>query len=71
MIINGDGGGPSFIVAGGQIPDSFLISRCANSRCKTCPNWIREDSIVSNVTNKTYSFVNHTGENINCHTQNV
>ena len=25
VIINGDGGGPSFIVAGGQIPDSFLI----------------------------------------------
>ena len=52
VIINGDGGGPSFIVAGGQIPDSFRISRCANSRCKTCPNLIREDSIVSNVTNK-------------------
>ena len=71
VIINRDEGGPSFIVAGGQIPDSFLISRCANARCKTCPNWIREDSIVSNVTNKTYSFINHTVENINCHTQNI
>ena len=71
VIVNLDEGGPSFIIAGGQIPESFLISSCANSRCKTCPNWNREHLIISNVTNKKYSLINHTGENINCHTQNI
>ena len=71
VIINLDEGGPSFIIAGRQIPESFLISRCANTRCKTCPNWNKDNSIISNVTNKKYLLINHTRENINCHTQNI
>ena len=38
VIVSIDAGGPSFIIAGGQVPESFLISICANARCKTCPN---------------------------------
>ena len=73
VIINGDGGGPSFTVAGGggRYPTRFLFLDVQTQDVRLVLIGIREDSIVSNITNKTYSFVNHTGENINCHTQNI
>ena len=71
VIMNIDAGSPSFIRAVRQISDPFYISRCADMRCKTCPKLNRSSKIKSSVTNKIYEMINHTGENLNCHSQNI
>ena len=72
VIMNLDGGSTSFIVALGQAPAaSFSLSRCKDKRCKTCPTFLLSKIVKSNVTNRTYDIINHTTENLNCHTQNI
>ena len=37
----------------------------------TCPSFNISKTFKSNVTNKTYNVVNHTGEDLTCHSQNI
>ena len=72
VIMNLGEGSTSFIVALGQAPAaSFSLSRCKDKRCKTCPTFLLSKIVKSNVTNRTYDMINHTTENLNCHTQNI
>ena len=71
VIVNTGEGSPSFIVAVGRVFESFTISRCADRRCKTCPKLNILKIIKSSVTNKIYEVINPTGENLNCHSQNL
>ena len=72
VIVNSDEGGPSFIVAVGSASDSRLaFGSCKDSRCKTCPTFVKSDRFRSNVTNHEYNVINHTGEVLTCHSQNI
>ena len=37
----------------------------------TCPIFIVNKTFLSNVTKKIYTIINHSGENISCHTSNL
>ena len=72
VIVNLDDGGTSFIVALGDASTTgFTISRCQNKKCKTCRTFNLSQEIVSNVTHRKYYTINRTGENLNCHSQNI
>ncbi len=72
VIVNLGEGSTSFIVARGRVSDaSYSISFCKDSRCFTCKTFMLEKTIVSNVTHRKYEVINHTGENLNCHSQNI
>jgi hypothetical protein len=44
--------------------------RICRSNCKACPQLITSSTFVSTVTGRTYSLINHSGEEINCKLQN-
>ena len=72
VIMNFGEGSTSFIVALGQTSAaSFSLSFCKDKRCKTCPTFRLSKIVQSNVTNRKYEIINHTGENLNCHSQNI
>ena len=72
VIVNLDDGGTSFIVALGDASTTgFTISRCKDKRCKTCRTFNLSQEIISNVTHRKYYTINRTGENLNCHSQNI
>ena len=72
VIVNSDEGGPSFIVAVGSASDSRLaFGSCKDSRCKTCPTFVKSDRFQSNVTNHEYNVINHTGEILTWHSTNI
>ena len=64
-------GSTSFIVALGQAFDNFSISKCRDSRCSTCPTFNLSKNFESNVTKRRYEVINHTKENLTCHSQNI
>ena len=64
-------GSTSFIVALGQAFDNFSISKCRDSRCSTCPTFSLSKNFESNVTKRRYEVINHTKENLTCHSQNI
>ena len=64
-------GSPSFIVALGPTLNRFALRKCSDRRCKTCPNFSTSNKFSSNVTNKPYKVVNPTGDDLNCHSQNI
>jgi hypothetical protein len=64
-------GSPSIIIALGSPLDRFAVRKCSDRRCKTCPNFSISKTFKSNVTHKTYKIVNPTGEDLNCHSQNI
>ena len=49
----------------------YAISRCQSRRCMTCPNFTTSKTFSSTVTQKTEKIINHSQENINCHSQNL
>jgi len=71
VIINLGEGSPSFIVARGPPLERYALRKCSDQRCMTCPNFNISKNFKSNVTNKIYKVVNHTGEDLNCHSQNI
>ena len=72
VIVNIDGGSTSFVVALGRASaTSYSISFCKDKRCMTCKTLILSKTIISNVTHRKYEAINHTGENLNCHSQNT
>ena len=71
VIINPGAGSPSFIMAVGRVFEPFTISRCADRRCKTCPKLNCSKNIKCSVTNRTFEVINPSGENLNCHSQNL
>ena len=72
VIVNLGEGSTSFIVAlGDASATSFTTSYCKDKRCKTCKTFNLSKEIVSNVTHRKYKIINHTGENLNCHSQNI
>ena len=72
VIVNSDEGGPSFIVTVGRTSETRLkFGSCKDTRCKTCPTFVKSDTFRSNVTNHEYNVINHTGEVLTCHTQNI
>ena len=57
VIITYEDGSPSVIRAhGNDLAAGFTASKCADRRCKTCPNLITSKSFKSTVTNKTYKI---------------
>ena len=72
VIVNLGEGSTSFIVARGDASDTgFSISRCKDKRCKTCKTLNTSREIISYVTKRRYRLINQTGENLNCHSQNI
>ena len=71
VIINIGEGSPSFIVALGPTLDRFALHKCSDRRCKTCPSLSTSKKFTSNVTNKSYTIVNPTGVDLNCHSPNI
>ena len=49
----------------------FTISKCASRRCMTCPKLSTSSTFQSSVTSKNYKIINHSGETISCHSQNL
>ena len=64
-------GNRSISSANGNHVTEDMFSKCKNKKCKTCPNMIFKKQISSNITNQTYPIINHSNENINCHSQNL
>ena len=72
VIVNSGEGGPSFIVAVGRASETRLtFDCCKDTRYKTCPTFVKSDRFRSNVTNHEYNVINHTGEVLTCHSQNI
>ena len=72
VIVNIGEGSTSFIVARGPVSDaSYSISLCKDKRCFTCKTFKLEKHVTSNTTHRKYKVINHTGENLNCHSQNI
>ena len=71
VIINFGEGSPSFIVALGPTLDRYVLRKCSDRRCMTCPKLNISKTFISNVTNKEYKVINHTGEDLDCHSQNI
>lgn len=70
VIMNIGEGSTSFIVAQGQASE-YSITKCRDKRCRTCPNFNTSKTVESNVTKRRYEVINHTGENLTCHSQNI
>ena len=64
-------GSTSFIVALGQASENYSISKCRDKRCLTCKNLSLSKTVKSNVTKRRYEVINHTSENLTCHSQNI
>ena len=72
VIVNIGEGSTSFIVAQGQASvTSYSVSFCKDKRCLTCKTFNISKEIISNTTHRKYEAINHTGENLNCHSQNI
>ena len=69
---NTEVGSPSVITANGNSSvASFTLGKCNKPRCKTCAFFLENKNIQSNVTHKSYTLINPSGENLNCQSQNV
>jgi len=45
--------------------------KCSRRRCMTCPKLSMSSQFTSNVTKKLYETINHSNEQISCHSQNL
>ena len=57
------------IANGAQQPAT--VSTCISKRRLTYPKFIVNKTFTTNVTNKKYTIITHSGENISCHTSNL
>ena len=57
--------------ANGNQPADSGIHRCNSTRCLTCPKFNTNKKFTSNVTHYNCQFINHSQENLNCHSQNL
>ena len=64
-------GGSSSLLAVGPTDADWVVTKCKDSRCKTCPYLSLSKKVISNVSHKIFEVVNHTGENLDCHSQNI
>ena len=48
----------------------FTLSKCTSMRCMTCPKLNIDHNFQSSGTQKSFNIINHSGENISCHSQN-
>lgn len=72
LIVNIAGwGSPAFIVREGPGPNHYSITKCGSARCETCKSLKLSKTVKSNCTHREYSVINHTNENLNCHSQNT
>ena len=72
VIVNLGEGSTSFIVARGPVPGArYSISLCKDKRCHTCRTFQLEKQVIWNTTQRKYEIINHTGEDLNCHSQNI
>ena len=70
LIVNLGEGSTSFIVTRDRSSE-YSITKCKDKRCKTCPKLNISKFCESNVTKRRYEVINHTTENLTCHSQNV
>ena len=70
LIVNLGEGSTSFIVTRDR-PSDFSITKCKDKRCQTCPKLNIIKFCESNVTKRRCEVINHTNENLTCHSQNV
>ena len=68
VIMNLGEGSPSFIR---EVDSQYRIHKCKDKRCLTCPTLNTSSKFTSNVTHREYRIINHTNEDINCHSQNI
>ena len=59
------------VANGDQHAASFDIIKCHSGRCLTCPKLSTSKSFQSNITHQTFDVINHSSENLNCHSQNL
>ena len=59
------------VANGSQYDAGFSIFTCKSNRCLTCPKLSTSKTFQSNVTHKTFEVINHSKENITCHSQNL
>ena len=51
--------------------ENYTIEPCGAKRCLTCSTLITSRSYSSNVTNRTYSVINHSNEKLTCKSSNL
>ena len=68
-----DAGSPSTSddSANGSQPTDQILFRCTRKRCLTCPKLDISSSFTSNITKKSYQTINHSNEQLSCHSQNL
>ena len=72
VVVDTGDGGPFSIAARGTVFSSGLtFSSCKDKRCMTCPTFVKSDTFKSHVTNQKHKVINHTGESLSCHSQNI
>ena len=73
VVVSGaDVGGPSTDTANGNhSTECFVTIFCKDRRCKACPKLISSKTFISNNTHKKYNIINHTGDHLHCHMQNI
>ena len=71
VIMNLGEGSTSFVVALGRASDAYCVSKCKDKRCMTCKTLNINKTIISNVTHRKYTAINHTSDMLNCHSQNI
>ena len=49
----------------------FKVSKYSSVRCLTCPNLTTDEYLKSNITHQKFNIINHFGEDLSCHAQNL
>ena len=62
---------PILVANGDQHVASFDILKCNSTRCQTCPKLSLSKTFQSNITHQTLQTINHSLENLDCHSQNL
>ena len=62
---------PILVANGNQHAASFDILKCNSTRCQTCPKLSLSKTFQSNITHQTFQTINHSLENLDCHSQNL
>ena len=71
--VSAEAGSPSTsdALANGNQPTGHNPCRCKRKGCMTCPKLTTKPEFTSNITKKTYKIINHSNEQISCHSQNL
>ena len=71
--MSADAGSPSTsgMLANWNQPVDLTRCHCHHQECKTCPKLNKTLNFTLNVTKKTYQTINHSKEQITCHSQNL